>query len=38
VTVTRRINGGVNGLAAREAYYARARRVAPFLIPKRRRP
>lgn len=38
VAVTSRINGGTNGLAARQAYYARARRVAPFLVPKRRKP
>ncbi len=25
--ITRRINGGYNGLAAREAYYARAKQV-----------
>lgn len=38
VALTRRINGGTNGLADREAYYARARRVAVFLTPRRRRP
>jgi putative chitinase len=27
ITITRRINGGLNGLADREAYYARAKRV-----------
>ena len=36
VRVTRTINGGINGLADRQAYYARARPVAEFLIPKRR--
>lgn len=38
VAVTRRINGGTNGLADRRRYYARARRVSRFLVPKRRRP
>lgn len=36
--LTRRINGGLNGLADRRRYHQRARRVARFLIPKRRRP
>lgn len=38
VALTREINGGTNGLAEREAYHRRARRVQRFLIPKRRRP
>lgn len=36
--VTRRVNGGYNGLAEREHYYRRARPVARFLIPRRRKP
>lgn len=36
--LTRRINGGINGLASRQAYHRRARRVAPFLVPRRRKP
>lgn len=36
--LTRRINGGVNGLAQREAYHRRAQHVARFLVPKRRKP
>lgn len=38
IRVTRRINGGTNGLIDRQKYYTRARRVAPFLVPKRRKP
>lgn len=34
VAVTRRINGGTNGLAERQAYYNRARQVAGALIPR----
>lgn len=36
--VTRRINGGYNGLTDRKKYLRRAKLVARFLIPKRRRP
>lgn len=36
--VTHRINGGYNGLADRQAKYARARKVAAYLVPKRRKP
>ncbi len=36
--VTRRVNGGTNGLAERQKYTRRARQVAPFLVPKRRKP
>ncbi len=38
IGVTRRINGGTNGLADRKKYYWRARLVAPYLVPKRRKP
>lgn len=38
IAVTKRINGGTNGLASRQAYYARARSRAAYLIPKRRKP
>jgi putative chitinase len=34
VAVTRRIDGGISGLAEREAYYARARQVARHLTPR----
>jgi putative chitinase len=34
--LTRRINGGVNGLAERRIYQARARQVADQLVPRRR--
>lgn len=37
VALTRRINGGTNGLALRQTYWARAKRLAPFLTPKRRK-
>lgn len=36
--VTRRVNGGTNGLAERRVYTARARANARYLIPKRRSP
>lgn len=36
--LTRRINGGTNGLADRRKYHRRARSVARFLTPKRRSP
>lgn len=38
VTLTRRINGGTNGLADRQKYFRRARPAARFLTPKRRSP
>lgn len=38
LSLTHRINGGFNGLAERQAYLRRARLVAPFLVPKRRKP
>jgi putative chitinase len=38
VALTRRINGGTNGLADRQRYWRRARLVGRFLVPKRRRP
>jgi predicted chitinase len=38
LALTRRINGGTNGLASRQAYHRRARRLAAFLVPKRRKP
>lgn len=36
--LTRRINGGLNGLADRRNYWRRAKRVSVFLVPKRRKP
>lgn len=38
LAVTRRINGGTNGLSSRLMYLARATPGAQFLIPKRRKP
>lgn len=38
VASTKRVNGGFNGLSDRQAYYRRTLRVAPFLVPKRRKP
>jgi predicted chitinase len=38
VALTKRINGGFNGLDDRERYHRRARPVALFLIPRRRKP
>lgn len=36
--LTRRINGGLNGLASRRIFTNRARALSPFLTPKRRPP
>jgi predicted chitinase len=36
VALTRRINGGTNGLADRQQYWSRARKVARFLVPRQR--
>lgn len=38
VGLTKRINGGINGLSSRQAYLFKAKLVAPFLVPKRRKP
>lgn len=38
VALTRRINGGTNGLADRQRLWRRAKPVAAFLVPKRRKP
>lgn len=38
IGLTKRINGGLNGLADRQMYLRRARRVGRWLVPKRRRP
>lgn len=38
VALTRRINGGTNGLADRQRYWRRAKPLARFLTPKRRKP
>ncbi len=38
VALTRRINGGTTGLANRQAYHARAKKVADKLVPQRRKP
>lgn len=38
IALTRRINGGTNGLSERQRYLRRARPLGRFLTPKRRRP
>lgn len=38
VGITKRINGGLNGLEDRKKYWSRAKLVSPFLVPKRRAP
>lgn len=38
IAATKRINGGTNGLANRQSIYRRTLPVAPFLVPKRRKP